>query len=229
MKNLNRSSFHGHHGSKRLELVQHAHSRGPHAFTIIMKNFNRRNSHGHRTMAESAANWRDTHTHSRGSHAFTHTLIHQHSYNHCYTKRQLSYYRIWNRLESWAILKKKKKLREPLITLGSRHAGNINFCVLSTPAYGAVKFRQQIGKDWWQHWSRSRADKVAKPLHQGLLLEGVLALHLKMINFIHLCQWFPFFWVTYFWSPMKQLIERADRPIFNLWSQTSPIRNSVWL
>ena len=32
------------------------------------------------TMAQSAANWRNTH--SRGSHAFTHTLtIHQHSYN----------------------------------------------------------------------------------------------------------------------------------------------------
>ena len=33
MKNCNRHSSHGHHGSKRRELAQHAHSRGSHAFT----------------------------------------------------------------------------------------------------------------------------------------------------------------------------------------------------
>ena len=33
MKNFNRRRAHGHHGSKRRELVQHAHSRGSHAFT----------------------------------------------------------------------------------------------------------------------------------------------------------------------------------------------------
>ena len=33
MKNFNRRSSHGHHGSKRLELAQDAHSRGSHAFT----------------------------------------------------------------------------------------------------------------------------------------------------------------------------------------------------
>ena len=33
MKNSNRRRSHGHHGSKRRELAQHAHSHGPHAFT----------------------------------------------------------------------------------------------------------------------------------------------------------------------------------------------------
>ena len=33
MKNFSRRSFHGHHGSKRGELAQQAHSRGSHAFT----------------------------------------------------------------------------------------------------------------------------------------------------------------------------------------------------
>ena len=33
MKNFNRRDSHGHHGSKRRELSQHAHSRGSHAFT----------------------------------------------------------------------------------------------------------------------------------------------------------------------------------------------------
>ena len=31
--NFNRRNSHGNHGSKRLELAQHAHSRGPYAFT----------------------------------------------------------------------------------------------------------------------------------------------------------------------------------------------------
>ena len=33
MKNFNRRSSHGHHGSKRRELAQHAHSRGSHSLT----------------------------------------------------------------------------------------------------------------------------------------------------------------------------------------------------
>ena len=33
MKNFHRRSSHGHRGSKRRELAQHAHSRGSHAFT----------------------------------------------------------------------------------------------------------------------------------------------------------------------------------------------------
>ena len=33
MKNFNRRDSHGHHGSKRRELAQHAHSHGSHAFT----------------------------------------------------------------------------------------------------------------------------------------------------------------------------------------------------
>ena len=33
MKNCNRRDSHGHHGSQRRELAQHAHSRGSHAFT----------------------------------------------------------------------------------------------------------------------------------------------------------------------------------------------------
>ena len=33
MKNFNRRSSHGHHGSKRHKLAQHAHSRGSHTFT----------------------------------------------------------------------------------------------------------------------------------------------------------------------------------------------------
>ena len=33
MKNFNRRDSHGHHGSKRRELAQHAHSRGSHTFT----------------------------------------------------------------------------------------------------------------------------------------------------------------------------------------------------
>ena len=38
MKNFNRSSYHGHHGSKskRSELAQHAHSRGSHTFTYTL-------------------------------------------------------------------------------------------------------------------------------------------------------------------------------------------------
>ena len=32
MKNFNRRNSHGHHGSKRCKLVQHAHSHGSHAF-----------------------------------------------------------------------------------------------------------------------------------------------------------------------------------------------------
>ena len=35
MKNFNRRSSHGHHGSKRHELAQHAHARGLHAFTHL--------------------------------------------------------------------------------------------------------------------------------------------------------------------------------------------------
>ena len=35
MKNFNRRNSHGHHGSKRRELAQHAHSHGLHAFTYI--------------------------------------------------------------------------------------------------------------------------------------------------------------------------------------------------
>ena len=59
------------------------------------------------TMAQSAANWYQNrvlfsllarrHAHSLGSHAFTLTL-NQHSNNHFFAKRQLSYYRIWNRI-----------------------------------------------------------------------------------------------------------------------------------
>ena len=45
------------------------------------------------TMAQSAANCRNTHMHSRGSHTFTHTL----TSTHLQLKRQLSYYIIWNR------------------------------------------------------------------------------------------------------------------------------------
>ena len=33
MKNFNRRSSYGHHGSKRRELMQHSHSRESHAFT----------------------------------------------------------------------------------------------------------------------------------------------------------------------------------------------------
>ena len=33
MKKCNRRTSHGHHGSKRRELAQHAHSRESHAFT----------------------------------------------------------------------------------------------------------------------------------------------------------------------------------------------------
>ena len=48
------------------------------------------------TMAESAANWRNTHTHVDRTHSLTH--LHHHSYNHIVRKRQLSYYIIWNRI-----------------------------------------------------------------------------------------------------------------------------------
>jgi hypothetical protein len=58
MKNFNRRNSHGHHGSKRRELAQHAHSRGSHAFTHTLTS---------------------TQLQPRGA------------------KRQLSYYRIWNR------------------------------------------------------------------------------------------------------------------------------------
>ena len=57
--NNNRRNSHGHHGSKRRELAQHAHSRGSHAFT--------------RTLTSTQLQLR------------------------C-AKRQLSYYRIWNRI-----------------------------------------------------------------------------------------------------------------------------------
>ena len=43
------------------------------------------------TMAQIAANWRNTHTHMDRLHPLTH--LHQHSYNHITgAKRQLSYY-----------------------------------------------------------------------------------------------------------------------------------------
>ena len=38
------------------------------------------------------------HAHSRGSHAFTHTLTSTQSQPRCCAKRQLSYYRIWDRI-----------------------------------------------------------------------------------------------------------------------------------
>ena len=61
---------------------------------IIMKNFNRRNSHGHhgskcRELAQ--------HAHSSGSHAFTHTLSPT-QLQPSGAKHQLSYYRIWNQI-----------------------------------------------------------------------------------------------------------------------------------
>ena len=37
MKNCNRCSSHGHHDSKRRKLVQHAHSRGSHAFIVVVE------------------------------------------------------------------------------------------------------------------------------------------------------------------------------------------------
>ena len=40
MKYFIRRSSHGHHGSKRLELVQHAHLRGSHAFTHTLNSYN---------------------------------------------------------------------------------------------------------------------------------------------------------------------------------------------
>ena len=55
---------------------------------IIMKNFNRRNSHV--TVAQSAANWRNTHAHEDCTHSLTHftsTQIQPRG-----AKRQISYY-----------------------------------------------------------------------------------------------------------------------------------------
>ena len=59
VKNFNRRSSYDHHGSKRRELAQHAHS--------------------------------------HGLHAFTHTLVST-QLQPLFTKRQLNYYRIWNRI-----------------------------------------------------------------------------------------------------------------------------------
>ena len=39
MQNFNKRNSHGHHGSKRRELAQHAHSSGSHAFTHILNTF----------------------------------------------------------------------------------------------------------------------------------------------------------------------------------------------
>ena len=39
------------------------------------------------TMAQSAANWRNTHTHVNHTHSLT--QLHQHSYNHVVRKHQL--------------------------------------------------------------------------------------------------------------------------------------------
>ena len=59
--------------------------------TIIIKNFNRRNSHGHNSSKRCKL---AQHAHSHGSNAFTHTFTST-ELQTC-AKRQLSYYRIWN-------------------------------------------------------------------------------------------------------------------------------------
>ena len=55
---------------------------------IIMKNFNRRNSHGHH--GQSAAKWRNTHTHVNCTHSLTHFTLTQ--LQPLGAKRQLSHY-----------------------------------------------------------------------------------------------------------------------------------------
>ena len=49
-------------------------------------------------MAQSAAKWRNRHAHARGSHACTHTVTSTQLQPPRCTKRQLSHYRIWNRV-----------------------------------------------------------------------------------------------------------------------------------
>ena len=49
------------------------------------------------TMAQSAANWRNTHTHVDCTHLLTHFTSTQLQPRNC-AKRQLSYYGIWNRI-----------------------------------------------------------------------------------------------------------------------------------
>ena len=76
-----------------------------------MKNFKRRSAVPMVTMAQSAANWRNTHTHVDRMHSLTHLQLHQHSYyNHFVRKRQLSYYRIWNQILFDWYLREHRKL-----------------------------------------------------------------------------------------------------------------------
>ena len=54
------------------------------------------------TMAQSAANWRNTRTHVDRTHSLTH--LHQHSYDHFLGSASSAIYRIWNRisiLKAW--------------------------------------------------------------------------------------------------------------------------------
>ena len=63
-------------------------------------------------MVQSAANWCNTHTHMDRTHSLTH--LHQYSYDRplC-AKRQLSYYRIWNKKIFWRYLKEGEQTRVP--------------------------------------------------------------------------------------------------------------------
>ena len=66
---------------------------------IIMKDFNRRSSMV--TMAQSAANWRNTHTHMDRTHSFTH--LHQHSCNHVVwnASSAILFFELWHGLQEF--------------------------------------------------------------------------------------------------------------------------------
>ena len=101
MKNFNRPCSHGHHGSKRRKLVQHAHSCGSHAIAHTLTSTQLQPRCAKRQLSYyriwrpgvfsprslpcgiaglSVANWRNTHTHVDRMQSLTH--LHPHSYNH---------------------------------------------------------------------------------------------------------------------------------------------------
>ena len=105
VKNFNRRSCHGHHGSKSRSIST---TKQVHVVSVklattvghVLHELDFENICGLTSLLflfsfiSSLAH--NTHTHVNRTHSLTH--LHQHSYNHVVLKRQLSYYRIWNRI-----------------------------------------------------------------------------------------------------------------------------------